>query len=227
MIDKVFHNLTVVGKTDLRRQGAVVWECKCSCGNTTKASTGDLTSGNTKSCGCLKSPNLKDRVFGQLTVLYLDGKIGHHRAWMCKCSCGGLKRVAHGRLTSKATTSCGCARGKSQLLPNGLGQKRYIFRQYKSWALKKGRKFELGFESFVELISSACHYCSHSAEQAGSTSGFNGIDRMDNSKGYVTGNVVSCCWPCNQMKGSRSHDGFIDHCSRIAGFRVSFLQGRI
>lgn len=31
------------------------WKCKCDCGQTTFVTTGDLTSGNTKSCGCLIS----------------------------------------------------------------------------------------------------------------------------------------------------------------------------
>jgi hypothetical protein len=35
----------------------VVWECLCDCGNTVYAHTGSLTSGKTKSCGCLR----KDR----------------------------------------------------------------------------------------------------------------------------------------------------------------------
>lgn len=30
------------------------WKCKCDCGNTTLVSSSNLTSGNTKSCGCYK-----------------------------------------------------------------------------------------------------------------------------------------------------------------------------
>jgi len=30
------------------------WLCKCDCGNETSVHTGSLTSGNTKSCGCLQ-----------------------------------------------------------------------------------------------------------------------------------------------------------------------------
>lgn len=33
--------------------------------------------------------------------------------------------------------------------------------------------------------------------------GYNGVDRKDNAKGYVTGNCLPCCWPCNYAKGSR------------------------
>lgn len=31
-----------------------IWLCKCECGNLVKVNTGNLTSGNTKSCGCLQ-----------------------------------------------------------------------------------------------------------------------------------------------------------------------------
>lgn len=52
----IFNRLTVIkqeqsllyGKTKKR-----MWLCKCSCGNEIIVNTGALTSGNTKSCGCL------------------------------------------------------------------------------------------------------------------------------------------------------------------------------
>ena len=50
-IGQRFGRLTVKEKT--RKNGKVAWECECDCGNTTILRTGDLTSGNTKSCGCL------------------------------------------------------------------------------------------------------------------------------------------------------------------------------
>ena len=47
-----FGYLTVVRKTDERRNRAVVWECKCVCGKTTYVAASTLKRGNTKSCGC-------------------------------------------------------------------------------------------------------------------------------------------------------------------------------
>ena len=44
----------VVLKRGENRKGAVMWECKCDCGNTSRVSTGDLQSGHTRSCGCRK-----------------------------------------------------------------------------------------------------------------------------------------------------------------------------
>lgn len=48
-----FTRLLAVAPTDERLKGSVVWECKCDCGNTTKASYISLSSGKKKSCGCL------------------------------------------------------------------------------------------------------------------------------------------------------------------------------
>lgn len=46
--------LSVLKKSDKRSGGSVVWECICSCGNTTFVSSGNLNTGHTTSCGCHK-----------------------------------------------------------------------------------------------------------------------------------------------------------------------------
>lgn len=45
--------------------GHAIWECKCECGNMTRATAGDLKSGNTKSCGCLKKERFTNRTHGR------------------------------------------------------------------------------------------------------------------------------------------------------------------
>lgn len=49
-----FGKLVAVKPTNDRRHGEIVWECLCDCGNTTYVSSGNLNSGNTQSCGCLR-----------------------------------------------------------------------------------------------------------------------------------------------------------------------------
>ena len=48
-----FGRLTVLGYTENRLRGGVVWRCLCSCGNTAFVISSDLTRHNTQSCGCL------------------------------------------------------------------------------------------------------------------------------------------------------------------------------
>ena len=48
-----FGRLTAIRKVGIQGTNTI-WECKCDCGNTTFASTGNLNRGRTKSCGCLR-----------------------------------------------------------------------------------------------------------------------------------------------------------------------------
>lgn len=44
---------------------------------------------------------------------------------------------------------------------------------------------------------------------------YNGLDRIDSSKGHTLDNVVTCCATCNYMKRSMTHDEFIDHIDKV------------
>ena len=50
---KTFGELYVIEKSNVKKSNRVSWKCKCSCGNETIVITNHLTSGHTKSCGCL------------------------------------------------------------------------------------------------------------------------------------------------------------------------------
>jgi hypothetical protein len=52
-------------------------------------------------------------------------------------------------------------------------------------------------EEFTEFTSRPCAYC-------GRTETHVGIDRYDNSLGYVEGNIRPCCWRCNKQKNRDS-----------------------
>lgn len=125
LLNKQFNQLTVVRETEKRNAGgSILWECKCSCGNITYASSTELKNGHKKSCGCLQKEkaseigkkNLIDitgQKFGKLTVLNkLSSKKTHNGStkifWICKCDCGN-KYIAEGNaLKSGNTQSCGC-----------------------------------------------------------------------------------------------------------------------
>jgi hypothetical protein len=51
-----FGRLTVIRKAEVQWDKAHTrWTCLCICGNTAEPTTENLTSGNTKSCGCLRT----------------------------------------------------------------------------------------------------------------------------------------------------------------------------
>ena len=66
--------------------------------------------------------------------------------------------------------------------------------QYKKNSENKGVPFDLSKEYFDILTKSDCMYCNRSP------STWFGIDRVIPSRGYVIGNVVSCCYDCNLDK---------------------------
>ena len=67
---------------------------------------------------------------------------------------------------------------------------------------------QLDIEDVKELWEKPCTYC-------GSPIDTIGIDRIDNSKGYLKGNITACCSLCNWMKRELSVDDFINHINKI------------
>lgn len=109
-----FGRLTVVREVKVGSHGAKTWLCKCDCGGTRTTSSGALTNGNVKSCGCMSRRAIelkKGQRFGAWTVVKaaVRGQ-GKQRLWLCKCDCGASNTVASYALRSGVSTSCGCRR---------------------------------------------------------------------------------------------------------------------
>ena len=76
-------------------------------------------------------------------------------------------------------------------------------------AKHRNRSFALSKIDFALLVSSPCYYCGELQEN------FNGVDRVNNDKGYTLDNCVSCCEMCNRMKLTKSKEEFIMKCKQI------------
>lgn len=48
---------------------------------------------------------------------------------------------------------------------------------------------------------------------------YNGIDRVDNTKGYTIDNVVPCCGICNMAKGKLNQQEFQNWIKRVYKYR--------
>lgn len=107
-----FGKLVCLEPTDGRGEnGALIWRCRCDCGNLCEAQSTQLQRGYRKSCGCLGHPPLKDYVgrrFGKLTVTGYAGKQNGMHRWACRCDCGRETTVGQTLLQSGKTKSCGC-----------------------------------------------------------------------------------------------------------------------
>ena len=73
------------------------------------------------------------------------------------------------------------------------------YRQTVMSAKVRNISFELEFEEYETLALKPCFYCKKSL---GVTTG-SGLDRVDNSLGYILSNLVPCCTFCNLLKGNR------------------------
>lgn len=162
-----------------------------------------------------RTPDLQGQKFGKLLVIERTSSPtkDQHVYWRCICECGRETRSSGVSLRSgtKSCKTCGTAPRKAVW--------QQILRLYKSNAKNKNHAFELTTEKFVSLISSNCDYCGRKPHQKlwqGKSSAlhlafrWNGIDRVDSAKGYVEGNVVPCCKPCNEMKSDRSREEFLE-----------------
>lgn len=71
------------------------------------------------------------------------------------------------------------------------------FNRAKHWAIRHGFDWAFTKEEYSELIGQTCHYCgANTSRETGK-----GLDRLDNLKGYIHGNVVPCCGRCNRVRG--------------------------
>jgi hypothetical protein len=94
------------------------------------------------------------------------------------------------------------------MLPNNFSMKRRLYNAYKASASRRNHVFNLNFSHLIDLTSSLCFYCKAQPSKIMTTKRtsaiylYNGIDRLDNSKGYEKDNCVSCCTHCNTIKGT-------------------------
>ena len=139
---------------------------------------------------------------GRLTVLEYAGENNRHTQWLCRCDCGAEKIIYGHHLRYGAVKSCGCSRS----LPKGEAAFNQLFRGIKYSAVRRKKKFKLTKEQVRDLVTRPCRYCGALPAQRSRSlrcNGdflYNGIDRVDNSLGYVEGNVVPCCGQCNNAK---------------------------
>lgn len=84
---------------------------------------------------------------------------------------------------------------------------------YKATAKRRNIDFNISRDDFDKLWNKPCHYCGNEIVGIG-------IDRIDNSVGYNTDNIVPCCSWCNKMKLTFTKEEFIDKCKKIVDFNL-------
>lgn len=235
LIGKTFGYLTVVSGAPRNSQPGLRWLVACSCPSPTCLKFIEVQGSNltrkirpTSSCGA-RTENLLGQKFNKLTVTKFLG-VGERSfgRWLCQCDCGGTTEAASTDLKYGNVGSCGCA---TRVDKAGW---RSLQTQYKAAAKKRNLCWELSFEDVVRIAGRSCSYCGEPPRKRDSTLNArlkegspnarnrrdyvifaNGLDRVDNNRGYTLDNVVACCRTCNWMKADRSKEEFLSIVSKI------------
>ena len=169
-------------------------------------------------------------VVGNLEIKGLGGtsKSGTRLYSVLCLLCGSVtdKRLQ----TIERAKSCGCMKSKKGMKVSGSGRRTLegtrveinnLISIYKSNAKKRGISFDLTYTQFENLVDSECYFCGDAAGNTLRKRGYNdysytGIDRIDNSVGYLPSNCIPCCSWCNRAKSNSTLENFVNKCKKIS-----------
>jgi hypothetical protein len=157
------------------------------------------------------------QVFNYWTIIDFSKE---KRKYHVKCICGNTSYVSSSTLKSGKSKSCGCMQKqnvhKKIKNSNYLSIRKKIYGNYMRAAKRRNYSFDISFDEFSSLITENCYYCGQEPNMTykyGRTTKinqfieydefkYNGVDRIDNTKGYTDDNCVSCCKICNNSKST-------------------------
>jgi hypothetical protein len=148
--------------------------------------------------------------------------------WNVVCACGKQFKIGVSDF-KKGTGQCWkcgheTARAKITKDPQKLVFDK-LFNSYKRTSKKRKKEFNLTKGQFRRFINDFCYYCGTEPRQKAKHPRqkyellYNGIDRLDSSKGYILNNCVTCCSICNYMKQSLYEEDFYLQLLRILKHR--------
>jgi len=91
-----------------------------------------------------------------------------------------------------------------------FANKHVLWNHYVKSAQKRRIDFAISKTIFQDLIAKPCFYCTYTKEGE-----VNGLDRLDNNKGYLQENLVPSCSTCNLLKGTQHPQEFMDKMAAI------------
>lgn len=167
--------------------------------------------------------NLPTKIYGKV----------HRRVILVKCICGKHKKLQLNNVRSGNSLCCGyypCKIPHNYQLRSEKTSYNSLIYAYKIGAKKRNLDYKITDDEFVMLSKMNCYYCGELPSQvykitdknkkirAGIPIIYNGIDRVNNNKGYILNNVVPCCGTCNMMKHAHDKNTFIKKIKSIYEF---------
>lgn len=166
-------------------------------------------------------------VFGKLTVRGLAAPTKFSKLWRVQCCCGKYKETTAHKLINGHTTTCGDPICKTTFKKGEAGLNN-LYSSYKYSAKKRQLDWNLSLEDVRLVTTQNCYYCNIIPQQVifahknrtketieYSKYIYNGIDRIDNSLGYLKNNIVPCCKSCNIAKRDLSQEEFMNLINQI------------
>lgn len=218
----VYGKLTVVSEAGFSKyHQRTFWNCDCDCGNKCSIQGKLLSSGTTKSCGCLRRKPLDDlsgKKFGFYTVIrFVDNNIPEKRVnrFLCRCDCGTENVLTSSQINSSKTQSCGCktneiiSRKKST---HGATRNGKRTKEYRTWRSIKDRCYLKTSKSYHNYGGRGIVMCQAWLNSFGeffkdmgmSPLKISSIERINNKGNYEPGN---CEWstPKLQARNKRTN----------------------
>jgi hypothetical protein len=156
------------------------------------------------------------------------------RIFLCQCDCGNFKEVAREKLRH-GTKSCGCLKNNNLSHKEAWESKHWagygeisksLFSRIKNCAKQRNHKFSITIEYLWELFLKQDRKCALTGTaielpitlrklRNKSDQRIASLDRIDNSKGYVVGNVRWICKRLNYMKHTMSDKDFLQWIKEV------------
>ncbi len=186
-----------------------------------------------------KASKLDEKLIGKTFNNIKILKVSHidensRRFYTIKClRCKKLSYMRSDRFsgTQKLNTCCHCRQENAitksikRATPNTVFN--VLYKHCENGAISRNYIFLLSLHEFKSIITKNCFYCGNEPQLTGSSKSINkskiivknnGIDRIDNSIGYILSNCVPCCKMCNHMKKDYSKNDFLSHIDKIYNY---------
>lgn len=179
-----------------------------------------------------KSLEIKGLRFGKLTAIeklnsiIVGNKNDKRIQWKFICDCGNEYITIGSYVKNGRIKSCGCDINRKDKNGNWKGYESIsgsILGHYRKHAEKRGIEFNVDIKYLYEVLLTQNYKCPYTGfelimerKDVYCRTTINAyLDRIDSNKGYINGNIQWVYKPINIMKGTMSHDEFINMCSII------------
>jgi hypothetical protein len=242
VIGQHYGMLTPVRIAGRNKQNVLLYDCQCDCGGH-RTVIGASLKKRVRHCGCQRKYAILSKIvigkkYERLTVLRHVGHDSHYRSlYECRCDCGTIKTIP-GAYLKGVTKSCGCLvsenardrmRSRKRLSVGEASLNHLIHTMRKSASLR-GLMFTLTRDQIKDLTQRNCHYCGRPPSQLAARCNcngqflYNGLDRVENSIGYIIENVVACCKICNRAKSVLSVQEFLSWVKSVYDNSVARIE---